>query len=48
MERRAVGNGHDRLAETWRRQAAECRAEAQVIEDALRRLEHLAAPPSET
>ncbi len=43
MEERAIGNGHDQLAETWRCQAAEYREQARVIDDAIRRLEHLAA-----
>ena len=47
MEQRAIGNGHDQLAETWRQQAAECREQAQVIDDAIRRLEHLAVQSSE-
>jgi two-component system chemotaxis response regulator CheB len=45
MEQRAVGNGHDQLAETWRRQAAEYRDQAKVIDDAIRRLEDIVTHP---
>jgi two-component system chemotaxis response regulator CheB len=45
MEERAVGNGRDQLAETWRQKAKEYRKEAEVIDGAIQRLERMARQP---
>jgi two-component system chemotaxis response regulator CheB len=45
MEKRAITNGHKQLAQTWRQKGAEYRDEAKLIDEAIQRLERLAAEP---
>jgi two-component system chemotaxis response regulator CheB len=47
MHERATGQGHPHLAETWRQKAAEYRAEADIILDAIKRLDRLATEPEQ-
>ncbi|MBV9251375.1 MAG: chemotaxis protein CheB [Acetobacteraceae bacterium] len=48
LEKHASDDGHTQLAATWRAKAEEFRREADVIHNAIRRLEQITAPPDQT